>query len=274
MKSLNVTLQIDESIGLSPPWPTSWTVTELYPRNGTIVGQWEHGVSVVLEIGGSDARVLSVSPSKRGELEDSTVVEGLQVLDAVDVGGTLALKGASGPAGNRVNAVVRGAAQISTISVNDVRCNGSVKAGDIAVNVAFGGPAVQHAMPTARKKAYPIPWDAADFKATWLVPERLLMNVFLEKPSDAMKVSLSIDGVTQGLVPAYNSRGLVRSRCFLGWYLDATQFTQDDKVHHLELTFPKLAYPGQFQGVFWGNVETIYTDDVTSCSVHQEGLAL
>jgi hypothetical protein len=60
----------------------------------------------------------------------------------------------------------------------------------------------------------------------------------------------------------------VRPRCFLGWWWDATALAHGaaGTPHSVEVVLPKLS-PGQFQGLFWGNVETIRTDQVSSCEV-------
>lgn len=306
MYGLNASLIVDESIGVTQPPPQSeWVVTEIYPRNGTVVARWVYNQSIIIPVGGSDARVLHIAiQSVQLSPHDGTslVVDGLESAGAVfeASGARVSLLNVTGRTGSRVDAVVHSVPDGSTMVVNGVRCINAVNTvappGPARLVVDFGGAEISHAMPisetpvppdfaggnwqttftvpsaigaqlSARRAHYPMPWDAADHKATWLVPERLLLNIFIEKPSDAMNVNLTIDGAVQTLVPAYNSRGLVRSKCFLGFYLDATKFTRDETTHKLELNLPKLAYPGQFQGCYWGNVETEYTRNVSACTV-------
>merc|ERR1712107_272556 len=121
------------------------------------------------------------------------------------------------------------------------------------------------AIPTAlmeqlrqRARHYPIPWTSADHgcgqphcvndhKATWLVPTRLLLAPFVAHPSDRMPLALRVDGVPRELQRSYNSRGLARNSCFLGFYWDASSL-EAEVPYSLELWLPKLA-PGAFQGV-------------------------
>ena len=110
----------------------------------------------------------------------------------------------------------------------------------------------------ARSRAYPINWTTADKRATWLAPSRLLLNVFIESPSDSLVIGATLDGEAITLAKAYNSRGLVRSRCFLGFYYDASSLLPkggQGQQHELVLQLPSLP-AGAFKGAFWGNVET------------------
>ena len=84
----------------------------------------------------------------------------------------------------------------------------------------------------------------------------LLLNVFIEQPSDSLAVGATLDGAPITLAKAYNSRGLVRSRCFLGFYYDASSLlSARGDAHELVLQLPKLP-AGAFKGAFWNNVET------------------
>jgi len=135
-------------------------------------------------------------------------------------------------------------------------------------NITFSIPSVIKQQLSQRKAGYPIEWQPAEYKATWLVPSRLLMYIFIAEPQDSMDVLLVMNGTVQEVGKSYNSRGLVRSRCFLGFYYDASALP-DDAVHHLAVKIPTVA-AGQFQGIFWENVETEYTDTIESCSVNMK----
>ena len=75
------------------------------------------------------------------------------------------------------------------------------------------------------------------------------------------------DGESVPVHRSYNSRGLVRPRCFLGFYVDLSAIgLAADVKHTLALTLPKLP-AGAVEGVFLENVETVYTTDVRSCHV-------
>ena len=58
----------------------------------------------------------------------------------------------------------------------------------------------------------------------------------------------------------YNSR-YSEQRCFLGFYVDVTEdIAKPDMNHKLSLNIPSKwnLYPGQFQGVFWENLENSF----------------
>jgi len=110
-----------------------------------------------------------------------------------------------------------------------------------------------------RRELWPIPWTEEDYQTTWLAPERLLLFVQFAEPDDTMKLQLSLDGSPVELTRAYAS---VRAHpeSFVGFYADLSRLTPDAS-HTIRLTLPKLD-PGRFQGVFFDNVETEYTDQV------------
>jgi hypothetical protein len=51
-----------------------------------------------------------------------------------------------------------------------------------------------------------------------------------------------------------------RDNTFTGFYVDVTGL-QPDRRYRLEATLPASLKPGQFQGIFFENVETEYTDE-------------
>ena len=104
----------------------------------------------------------------------------------------------------------------------------------------------------ARRRAWPIPWTAADSLATWLVPERLLLFVQLAEPDDAWTASLQIDGRPVELEKAYSSIRRV-PRDFVGFWADISALAAGES-HTLELQLPTLKQR-QLQGVFLENVE-------------------
>lgn len=114
-----------------------------------------------------------------------------------------------------------------------------------------------------RRKAWPIDWTEAGRKTTWLVPERLLLYIQVAEPNDTMSVSLMLDGKAAVLQKAYSS---VRKfgRCFTGWYVDISKLPPDAD-HRLVLVLPSLK-PGQFQGVFFENLESETTDRTVASS--------
>ena len=61
--------------------------------------------------------------------------------------------------------------------------------------------------------------------------------------------------------------GLVRPRCFLGFYLDLSAFgLTPDANHTLTLELPQLS-AGAFEGAFLENVDTTYTSAISMCRV-------
>ena len=83
------------------------------------------------------------------------------------------------------------------------------------------------------------------------------LHVHLAEPDDKLSISLKIDGAPVELRRAYSSIR-VHTPSFVGFYADVSNLAPD-KEHQLELELPRLA-PGQFQGVFFDNVETEFTD--------------
>jgi hypothetical protein len=134
------------------------------------------------------------------------------------------------------------------------------------LNTTFKIPAAISDQLAQRQKDYPIKWEESDYRATWLVQTRLLMYPFLAPVADDLPLYLEIDGVPVPLSKSYNSRGLVRPRCFLGYYFDASDLSSGE-THTMSLQLPKLGTSTKFQGVFWENVETVRTNEVEACFV-------
>jgi hypothetical protein len=111
----------------------------------------------------------------------------------------------------------------------------------------------------ARRKAWPIPWTQEDFETTWLVPERLLLYVQIAEPKDTMQVSATLDSQPLPLTRAYTSTR-VHAPSFVGFYADLSKVILD-RQHRLTLKLPPIA-PGQFQGVFFDNVEPQFTEEL------------
>ncbi len=99
-----------------------------------------------------------------------------------------------------------------------------------------------------------------DLLAPWLGPDRLLLFVQIAEPRDDMAVRLRIDGRERPLKRAYNSIYPTARHAFRGFYADVADL-KPDVDHELELTLPQLQ-PGQFQGVFFENVEDDTTDEL------------
>ena len=116
----------------------------------------------------------------------------------------------------------------------------------------------------SRKKSYPIPWNPTDYKATWLVPSRLLLYIYFENPDPTLSVSLTLNSIPTNLSMAWNSRGALphTRNCFLGWYLDASFLINSSDVNTVSVSYSEQAV---FKGVYWQNIIPETTDDVATC---------
>lgn len=302
MRPLNATLTLDESVGLSNASAgRAFNVTQLFPRVVSM-GDYSHAKNLTVALEGSSALVLSLSkaPSRAAGGGAKLAVVGLTGgLDGASTR-TLAWTGAEGLAGSTVTASLSGGVTANptmAVRVNGVGCAPTADGGaPRTLSVTFEeGPVVQHAQPlgplppstnvggkwtaafaissavfdqlAARQVAYPVPWTAAERNATWLVPSRLLAYIMIANPSDNLQLTATIDGVAVPIHRSYNSRGLVRPRCFLGYYLDLSALKLAPDVDHtLELGLPALG-AGAFEGIFLENVETAYTSAVRACHV-------
>jgi hypothetical protein len=114
---------------------------------------------------------------------------------------------------------------------------------------------------TARKEAWSMAWTEEDLQCSWLQPERLLLFVQMASPDPKMAVRLKINGEEMALERAYASIRPDR-RCFTGYYADVSSL-EADQTHQAELTLPSME-AGDFQGLFFDNVETEYTHGVVT----------
>ena len=244
MVPLNASLRVDESLGIAnASVGAAWTVTEIHPRPHT-TDVWEHGEAVRVPVPPSAARVLQLS--KRSSAMDRAVVRGIRF---------------NARCRERHPPTVQQNAPIGPLPPP----GNTGGAFDLPFTIAS---AVYDQL-DARQQAYPIRWTAAERNATWLIPSRLLAYIFFARPVDHWPINASVDGLTIPVQRSYNSRGLARPRCFLGFYLDlsAANVTPDER-HVLHLHLPRLS-PGAFAGVFLDNVETELKASDESCMPRQ-----
>ena len=246
MKSASITL--DESLGFrldknddnnnnnnNNQVSYYYEVTELYPRPaGTIVGKWKKGDTVSVQLFGSDALVL--------ELRATSVPKSLSTPSQTYLSGL---------------PTVYHAMPISPSNQPPSNFKGGW------FNTTFVIPSAIQDQLIERSKKYPIQWDKDDLDATWLSPSRLLGYIYIETfveyhpLHNDLKLLLMIDDVEVEVHNAYNSRGRVVPRCFLGYYFDATNLAVN-KTHSLALDIPMLGKGLSFKGVYWQNVETVF----------------
>ena len=90
-------------------------------------------------------------------------------------------------------------------------------------------------------------------------------KIHIAEPDWKMNAAMKIDGRSVEVKKAYSSRTPGRLQMgkghntFTGFYVDVSDL-QPDREYEVEVTLPNGLKPGQFQGLFFENVETEYTD--------------
>ena len=281
-----VRFKLDASIGLLKGGP--FMIKELYPEEGRLIasaeGFWTHGSEAVLPIAGREATVLEVFPAP-AEIAEPILFNtpGKVSLNA----GRLVLTDVTAEVGTtrRLLVLLPKDARVRSLSVNGVPYPFKADKGLITANVRFAGrafgrsqsigkvpagftggtfkarftvPARVFAQLAERKKTWPVTYTEDDLRATWLGPWRLLLHLPIAEGTDAMAVTLKINGVAVEVLKAYNSvYPQSPERTFIGHYADVSRLRPDSPCD-IEVGLPTLE-PGRFQGVFFENVETEYT---------------
>lgn len=227
-RALTARLPLDASIGLTRG--TVFKLDEIYPQDlpqasGFESRSWEKGETVSIAMEGASALVLRISPTTPSSFEPETnAVEPLPFRQMQQVG-----------------------------AYDPAFAGGTFRS-------SFRIPQRVFDQLGARRKAWPIPWTEEDTRTPWLVPERLLLFIQIAEPDEKMEVSLKIGGQPVTLTKAYSSIR-AESRCFVGFYADVSSLTPD-REYAAELSLPRLR-AGQFQGLFFENVETEYAGAVS-----------
>jgi hypothetical protein len=278
--------KLDASIGLVKG--ERFMVKELFPEEGRLIasseGLWAHGSEVVLPLAGRDAAVLEVFPAP-AQIEEPVLfnVRGEVSLSA----GRLVLTDVTAEVGTtrRLLVLLPETARVRALSVNGVPYPFKADKGRVTANVRFAGrvfgrsqsigevpadftggtfkarftvPARIFAQLAERKKAWPVTYTEDDLRAPWLGPWRLLLHLPIVEGTEAMDVTLKINGVPVEVRKAYNSvYPQSPERTFIGHYADVSRLRPDSPCD-IEVGLPTLE-PGRFQGVFFENVETEYT---------------
>jgi hypothetical protein len=131
-----------------------------------------------------------------------------------------------------------------------------------------------------RQTHYNISWVEADYDASWLVPSRLLMYLYVTRPTPSLaEPEVQIDGHVVKVAKQYNSRGNHAvvpagggavsgntARTFLGWYVDCSKL-KPDVAHKVSIQFTwsdsdRMSHP--FLGLFWHNIEDSYTSEIVA----------
>ncbi|MDP6545753.1 MAG: hypothetical protein QGH60_17355 [Phycisphaerae bacterium] len=285
-RQLDAEFTLDESIGLKGSADKRFVLRQLYPDlgKGRLVGSWRSGQKVKLAMTGASAIVLSLEPL--GEKIEKPLLSSCAGEVALE-GGKLKLTKVAGRPGTKsdISVILPGKAKISSLTVNGKTVAFARKGNTVTASIAFAGqkfakcqqigaydanfkartfkgsfsvPKRIFAQLQARGKAWPIPYNQAELEATWTAPHRLLMFVNIADPKDEMEVSMKIDGKAIDVKKAYSS--VYRSNpknTFLGFCADVSTLKPDVK-HTVTVELPELK-AGQFQGLFFDNIEPEYT---------------
>ncbi|NQU21482.1 MAG: hypothetical protein HQ567_09375 [Candidatus Nealsonbacteria bacterium] len=294
-RELAATLKLDESIGLTAG--KRFVLRQLYPDlgNGRLLGDektargYAFGREVTLPMRGASPMVLELVPLP--EKVERPMLLGSVGKAAMD-GKTLRLTGVAGEPGIATELAVLLPAETDR-PVDKVLVNGKPVAFDrgdhgVRVRLTFAGEPFAKCQQVgsydsdfqggtftgtfsipqrifdqleARRKAWPIPYNDEELEATWTAPHRLLLFVNIADPKDEMELTMKIDDKPIEVKKAYSS--VYRSNpknTFLGFYADLSGL-EPDRPYKVDVEVPNLQ-PGQFQGLFFDNVEPEYTEQI------------
>jgi hypothetical protein len=283
-RSLPAMLHLDDTIGLTHG--DTFLLRELYPNKGHILGSpgagvWKRGDTVQLTLDGTSATVFEITPAPA--LSEPIVInaisDGPSSPSARLTNGTLVLTHAAGEPGSQqeIGVLLPDSSAVRKMTLNGEDVQPAQAGRYVSTKVRFAGRRFRQAQEItlspdaegrlhgsflvpqeilaqleARKKAWPIPWTKEDYETTWLAPERLLLFIQIAEPDDAMKIAATLDGRPLALSRAYTSTR-VHGPSFVGLYADLSKIAPDVQ-HSFRLELPHLK-PGQFQGVFFDNVQ-------------------
>jgi len=129
----------------------------------------------------------------------------------------------------------------------------------------------------ARQAAWPVPYTDDDRIAPWIGAERLLLFVNIADAKPEMNVTMKINGQPFEIKKAFN--GIYPNsgdQTFIGFYADVASLTPDT-VYKVEIGLPQIVEgplpkpaegevlkirKGQFQGLYFDNVEAEYTQSI------------
>ncbi len=281
--------KLDGTIGLTKGGKIM--IKELYPEEGRLVGSpeglWAFGGEVALTLPGREAAVYEIFPAP-AEITEPVLfnVRGAAELRSSRcvLTGVTSEVGASHP----ILVLLPANARVRALSVNGVAHPFKAGTGLITATVRFAGRAfgrsqsagkvpagftggiykARTAVPTRvfaqlaeRKRSWPVATTEDDLRAPWLGPWRLLVHIPIIEGTDAMDVTVKINGVPIDVLKAYNSvYPHSPARTFLGHYADLSRI-RPDAPFDIEVSLPSLA-PGRFEGVFFENVEPEYTQRI------------
>ena len=292
-RKIKAQFTLDANVGLTKG--KRFVIKQLYPEEGKLIGSpgqavFEFGDQCSFLMDGTTAWVLEVQPLQETSRPLLFNVRGDVQLE----NRKLAITQAKGEVGTTVHAQVLlpKKEKISTVTVNGHNTDFDQQGRIVNVTCRFAGQyfchnqAVTQYDPSSaettvkaefsvpqrvfdqlkrRKNQWPIDWTEDDLQCTWLASERLLLYIQIAEPDWKMEASMTLDGKPVEVKKAYSSRTPGRLQfgkghnTFTGFYVDVSDL-QPDRTYRLEATLPTSLKPGQFQGIFFENVETEYTD--------------
>jgi hypothetical protein len=288
-RSLPAKFALDESIGLGKPG--GFLLKEIYPADGKLLGKpgsgtWNYGDSVTIQMDGASAIALDVSPDEESSAPVLYNVRGHAEIRK----NILFLDSVEGEKGTIREALVQIANKnkIDSVYINNTPVSFQQSGSKIKVTIHFQGDYFPHMNQLGifdpnftggvykasfnipkrildqlheRSLQWPISWYETDVATPYLLPQRLLLFVQIAEPSEDMEVQMQINGKPVALSKAYSSLRKI-SHDFLGFYADISSLTAGEQ-YNVELKLPILR-SGQFQGLFFENIETEYTDKVVA----------
>lgn len=290
-RKMNAQFRLDTSIGLKSG--QTFIIKEIEPATGRLIGKpqagvWSYGDTVSIAMDGTTAMVLELQPAANPLPLTLFNVTGNAAMN----GGALQISGASGEMGTVQEVCVRvpSGTAVSSFTANGVSFPFTRVGDAISASVRFDGvpfnrcqqvgtfsptftgtkvtgsftiPERIFAQLASRRITWPVPYTEEDLLATWLGSDRLLLFIHIASPTPSMVVSAKIDGFAVPVKKAYN--GIYSNsgdQTFMGFYIDASRLVRDIE-HTIEVTIPSLA-AGQFQGLYFDNVEAEYTQVTTN----------
>lgn len=290
-RRLSAEFTLDASIGLTRG--DGFVLRELYPREGFLhghpkTGTWKLGDRVSLSIKGPQAMVLELIPAAglerplllnatgRARLsgdaltlsdvagEPGTGAELLVLLPAGTTPARLTVNGANAPSPRQEGDVLTLPVKFAGTRFDHCHQAGEYDPGfsETVYRARFSIPQRVFAQLAERRKAWPVPYTADDLLATWLGSDRLLFFVQIADPDDKWSVGLKLNGQPVELRKAYSDvYPLGRERTFTGFYADLSAL-KPDTPYEAEVQLPEKRQPGQFQGLFFENVEAEWTTEL------------
>lgn len=294
-RKVEAAITLDKSIGLTGG--DRFVIKHLYPEQGKLIGKpstgvFQYGDKLSLLMDGTTALVLQVQPANESSLPLLFNATGKVELKK----GKLNITEASAEVGTNVEiqVLLPVGEKVKEVSINGKQKPFEQKGDIVTVKCSFAGeyfsrnhsvtqydPAFDGSMVKAdfviperifdqlrqRKKDWSIDWTEEDLVCTWLAPERLLLYIQFAQPNWKMNVEMKLNGEPVEVIKAYSSRtpGRIRmgkgNNTFTGFYADISHLKPDQK-YDIEVTLPSSLKPGQFQGIFFENVETEYTTKI------------